>query len=203
MFVTKNPVQGVRAVASFFGRLLLVQPRLAWGAFSLATSETGPRTRFGVGTKTPTVKSSTMRGAKALASESDRRRCRTAKNLLLMGKGGASVFCPPKSSGWCSASPWRKLCRAGRRGHTATGPWVTPLSDVNDRMEVKANTGTTAAAGVVAGAWLGQPSAQNAVVGESGLSRSGPHGPANRLQGSGLVVCALGWYRATLQRRKG
>ena len=119
---TENPVQGVRARGR---KSLLVQPRLAWGVFSLVTSETGPLTRLGIGPKKPMTKSSTMRGAKALASESDRRRCRTAKNLLLRGTGGASVFCPQKSPG--IVDPRRKLCRAGRRGHTATGPWVTPL----------------------------------------------------------------------------
>ena len=64
------------------------------------------------------------------------------------------MFCPPKSSGMMLLhDSRRKLCRAGRRGHTATGPWVIPLSDVNGWVKVRDNTGITVAAGVVAGAW--------------------------------------------------
>ena len=41
---TANPVQGVRANVHC---TMLVQPRLAWGVPDLATSRTGPLTRFG------------------------------------------------------------------------------------------------------------------------------------------------------------
>ena len=56
---------------------MLEQPRLAWGASGLVTGGIGPLTGFGVGFKQPTANSSTTKGAKALASEFDRRRCRT------------------------------------------------------------------------------------------------------------------------------
>ena len=47
-------------------------------------------------------------------------------------------------------------CREARTyGNRPAG--VTPASNVTDWAKVKANTGTSAAAGVVTGAWLGQP----------------------------------------------
>lgn len=57
---------------------MLVQPALAWGVLDLATDGSGPMTRLGVRSKKPAAKSSTMRGAKALASKIHVRRCRTA-----------------------------------------------------------------------------------------------------------------------------
>jgi len=77
------------------------------------------------------------------------------ENLLLTGKGGASVFCPLKSSGITRFLTQTMLRREAR--HTASDLGVTPISDVNGRMKVKANTGTAAAAGVVAGARKSHP----------------------------------------------
>jgi hypothetical protein len=59
-------------------------------------------------------------------------------------------------------------------------------------MKVKDNTGTTAAAGVVTGARLGRPGDSNAVVGESGLSRSDRRG---QRAGCKAVVCAFACLR--------
>jgi hypothetical protein len=76
------------------------------------------------------------------------------ENLVLVGKGGASVFCPLKSS-WIPAvaESRRKLCRAGRRDIQHQTRGLTPASDVTDRAKVKNNMGAAAAAGVVTGAW--------------------------------------------------
>jgi len=76
------------------------------------------------------------------------------ENLLLMGKGGASVFCPPKSSEMCfRIIPDGNYAVPGGADiqHQAHG--VTAVSDVNDWVKVRDNTGITVAAGVVAGAW--------------------------------------------------
>ena len=77
------------------------------------------------------------------------------ENLVPTGKGGASVFCPLKSSGIVlhDTIPDGNYAGSGDSDirHQARG--LTPASDVNDWMEVKANTGATVAAGVVSGAW--------------------------------------------------
>ena len=49
---------------------------------------------------------------------------------------------------------------------------VTRDSDVSCKVKEIANAGSSAAAGVVTGAWLGQSSVSNAVEWECGLSRS-------------------------------
>ena len=76
------------------------------------------------------------------------------ENLVLVGKGGASVFCPLKSL-WIPAVAGPDANYAAPEGadiqHQARG--LTPASDVTDRAKVKTNTGTAAAAGVVTGAW--------------------------------------------------
>lgn len=60
-----NPVRGVRSVGIAYDR----STRLAWGALGLATGGTACMTARGDRPKQPTVKSSTMRGPKGLASE--------------------------------------------------------------------------------------------------------------------------------------
>ena len=72
----KNPVQGARAVGPWsYCSLNLARV----GSFRLATDGTGPLTRLGDRFKRPAMNSSTTKGAKALASELNRRRCRTVK----------------------------------------------------------------------------------------------------------------------------
>ena len=79
---------------------------------------------------------------------------------------------------------------------------VTPASDVTDRTKIITNPGSTAAAGVVPGAWFrslsadGQPGDSKAVVWECAASRSLPERVERcPLQGSGGIVCASGWCR--------
>ncbi len=114
------------------------------------------------------------------------------ENLMLVGKGGAFVFCPPKSLGifrW--RTPDGNYAVPGGADIQQQARGVTPASDVTGQAKVKNNTGIVAAAGVVPGARLGRPGDSNAVARERGLSRSGRFRPANRLQGSGLFVRML------------
>ena len=76
---------------------MLDQPALAWGASSLATGGTG-QIGSGDGPKQPTVKSSTMRGAKALASKFCVRRCRNA-NGVGWSVRGSFLLLPPEIIG--------------------------------------------------------------------------------------------------------
>ena len=80
------------------------------------------------------------------------------ENLLPMGKGGASVFCPLKSSGMVSTYtiPDGNYAASGEADirHQARG--LTAASDVNGWTKVKTNTGTTAATGMVTGALRGR-----------------------------------------------
>ena len=171
----------------------LVQPRLAWGARDVATRATGPATRFGDPPKRRTVKSSTMKGPQGLASKFNRRRCRTAKDHRRWVSGRFS-FRPAeivRQHGYLAGCSWR-LCPGGSLGHTTMTRGVTPSSDVTDWMTIITNPGSTAAAGVVPGAWFrslsadGQPGDSKAVVWECAASRSLPERVERcPLQGSG------------------
>ena len=90
----RKSVQGDRAT----GRSpMLDQPALAWGASSLATGGTG-QIGSGDGSKQPTVKSSTMRGAKALASKFCVRRCRNVNGVGWPVRG-SFLLLPPEIIG--------------------------------------------------------------------------------------------------------
>lgn len=82
--------------------------RLAWGALSLVTGGTGCMTTPGDLAKNKAANSSTMKGPKGLASESIRRRCRTAKTARRRVRG---CFCvrPPE----IAENAPRKLCMGG------------------------------------------------------------------------------------------
>ena len=75
---------------------------LASGARSTVTCPAGSKRRLGIRCKSAIVKSSTMKGAKALASECNQRRCRIAKRierrvreeLLCSAPGNHSELCP-------------------------------------------------------------------------------------------------------------
>ena len=81
------------------------------------------------------------------------------ENLLPMGKGGASVFCPLKSSEIVSRDTMSdgNYAASGEADIRQRTRGVTPTSDVNGWTKVKTNTGTTAATGVVTGARRGRP----------------------------------------------
>jgi hypothetical protein len=98
-----------------------VQPRPAWGALDLVTGGFGSMTRPGVRTKHPTANSSTMRGGKPLAGKHRRRRCRTAKNPHRRVRGRFLVR-SPEIARPVPRTGRRKLCPAGRPGHTMRDP---------------------------------------------------------------------------------
>ena len=125
---------------------------LAWGASSLATGGTGHPDRA-LPANPAGVNSSTMKGPQGLASEFCGRRCQTAKDFHRWVRGRFYVRSPEISinivlqtmhgSGELRIR-WRSLR-------------VTPDSDVTRNSKNMANAGSSAAAGVVPGAWRGKP----------------------------------------------
>lgn len=91
---SRKSVQGDRATGH---SPMLDQPALAWGASSLVTGGTG-QIGSGDGSKQPTVKSSTMRGAKALASKFCVRRCRNVNGVGWPVRG-SFLLLPPEIIG--------------------------------------------------------------------------------------------------------
>ena len=72
------------------------------------------------------------------------------------GKGGASMFYPPK---W-QCRPLQGIAETMPRrepGHTARVLGVTPDSHVTQKTKEMANAGRAPAAGLVAGAWVWSP----------------------------------------------
>lgn len=100
------------------------------GSLHLATDGAGA-TSSGVRAKNPAMKSSTMKGAKALESKLWLETVPNREKLSLAGKGTLLVSCPRNRR-----LGLRKLCPAGRQGHRAmarrlvllaTSPsWRTP-----------------------------------------------------------------------------
>ncbi len=132
--------------------------------------------------------SSTTIGPQGLAGESCGRRCRTANGSNRWVRGCFYVR-PPEICG----NRRGKLCRVGRLGHTA---WTSPGerdSDVIRKMKEMTNAGTSAAAGVVSGAWISRPGDSNAVEGECGPSRSRSGDRAMLRQGSRNSFARSGW----------
>jgi len=84
------------------------------GSLHLVTGGAGA-TSSGVRAKNPAMKSSTMKGAKALESELCVETVPNREKLSLAGKGTLLVSCPRNRR-----LGLRKLCPAGRLGHRAT-----------------------------------------------------------------------------------
>ncbi len=108
---------------------------------------------LGVGRKSSAVKSSTMKGGQPLAGELKERRCQTAKTQCLWVRSGFCVRAPEIAHIRNIANE-RKLGRLERRTQSIGVLGVT--SDSNATLLTKSliNAGRSAAAGVVAGAWL-------------------------------------------------
>ena len=166
----RNPVQGVRGRA----------PRStcpAWGASSLATGRTEADLLRGPLANPAAVNSSTMKGPRGLAGESCRRRSRTAKDLSRWVRGCFHVRSPEMVSA-SHATLSRNYAGSGEPDIRLTFLPVTRDSDVSCEIEEMTNAGSSAAAGVVPGAWTGRyaprshPGNSNAVEWECGLSRS-------------------------------
>jgi hypothetical protein len=160
----RNPVQGVRS-------LELRSTCPAWGASSLATGRTGDDLPRGPLANPVAVNSSTMKGPRGLAGESCGRRSRIAKDLSRWVRGCFHVRSPEmiaESQTICD----RNYAGSGELDIRLKFLPVTRDSDVSRKVKGMANAGSSAVAGVVPGAWRGQPSASNAVEWECGLIRS-------------------------------
>lgn len=158
----RNPAQGVRGHG----------PRSTWptwGASSLVTGRTGGDLLRGLLESPAAANSSTMKGPRGLVGELCGRRSRTAKDQSRWVRGCFYV-----------RSPEMVVLKNGDRNYAGSGELdirlsslpVTRDSNVSREVEVMTNAGSSAAAGVVTGAWCGQPGASNAVEWECGLSRS-------------------------------
>lgn len=197
----RNPVLGIRSLG-----LRLTCP--AWGASSLATGRTGGDLLRGPLANPVAVKSSTMKGPRGLAGESCRRRCRMAKNLSRWVRGFFYVRSPEMFAESITTRE-RNYAGSGELDIRLAFLPVTRDSDVSCKMKEMANAGSSAAAGVVPGAWNGRsasvshPGVSNAVEWECGLSRSRlrfrrePEPAIGRcsLQGSGDSFVRYGWCR--------
>ena len=125
---------------------------LAWGASSLATGGTGHPDRA-LPANPAGVNSSTMKGPQGLASEFCGRRCQTAKDSHRRVRGRFYVRSPEITINIFGANDAgsEELCIRWRSLR------VTPDSDVNRKTKNMANAGSSAAAGLVPGAWRGKP----------------------------------------------
>lgn len=102
------------------------------------------------GVSPPAAKSSTTRGAKALASEPVRRRCRTGKSCS-RGIPRASVFVGGnRGAGWATTRLHANGVSAGRQERTTAACGVTAATDVSGSAKASANLGTAVDAGLAA-----------------------------------------------------
>ena len=125
---------------------------LAWGASSLATGGTGDPNRA-PSANPMGVNSSTMKGPQGLASEFCGRRCQTANDFHRRVRGRFYVRSPEITINIVVQT----MCGSGELRIRWRYVRVTPDSDVNREMKNMANAGSSAAAGVVPGAWRGKP----------------------------------------------
>ena len=160
-----NPVRGVRATVRFASAVR--STRLAWGVSDLVTGGPGgfAAARRGADSrKAPRMKSSTMNGPQGLASESQRRRCQTAKNFVARGtrelassaRGNRGPGPPGSRKLWWGDPHIRDEARG-----------VTPTSDVtagehgSSWTESIANLGRTSGVGRRVGPALGGAGFEN------------------------------------------
>ncbi len=189
---SRNPARGVRSLG-------LRSTRPAWGVSSLATGRTGVDLLRGPLANPVAANSSTMKGPRGLAGEACRRRCRMANDLSRWVRG-CSYARSPEMIAMCAAMLRdRNYAGSGELDIRLASLPVTRDSDVSCMLKVMTNAGSSAAAGVVLGAWTRRTASQshpgdsNAVEWECGLSRSRlrfrrePEQVAGRcsLQGSG------------------
>jgi hypothetical protein len=125
---------------------------LAWGASSLATGGTGDPDRA-PSANPMGVNSSTTKGPKGLASEFCGRRCQTAKDFHRRVRGCFYVRSPEITINIVVQT----MCSSGEQRIRWRYVRVTPDSDVTRKTEKMTNAGSSAAAGVVPGAWRGKP----------------------------------------------
>ena len=165
-----NTVQGVRSLG-------LRSTCPAWGASSLVTGRTGGDLPRGLLANPAAVNSSTMKGPRGLAGESCGRRSRMAKDFSRWVRGCFHVRSPEMIDESITTHD-RNYAGSGELDIRLTFLPVTRDSDVSRKVKGMANAGSSAAAGVVPGAWNGRstsvshPGASNAVEWECGLIRS-------------------------------
>lgn len=161
----RNPAQGVRG-----HRLRSTCP--AWGVSSLATDRTAGDYLRGLSANPRAANSSTMKGPRGLAGESCRRRSRIANGFGWWVRGCFYVR-PSEMIARLRIATGNRNCAGSGDLDIQPNPLpVTRDSDVSCEVKRIANAGSSMAAGVVPGAWLGQSSVSNAVEWECGLIRS-------------------------------
>lgn len=165
----RNPAQGIRGL-----ELRLTCP--AWGVSSLVTGRTGDDLPRGLLANPVAANSSTMKGPQGLAGELCRRRSRIAKVGSRWVRGCFHVRSPEMIAKSFSSRD-RNYASSGELDIRLTSLPVTRDSNVSCKVKEMANAGSSAAAGVVPGAWTGRsasvshPGASNAVEWECGLIR--------------------------------
>ena len=110
------------------------------GSFHLATSGTGA-TSSGVRAKNPAMKSSTMKGAKALGSKLRLETVPNSEKPSLLGKGTLLVSCPRNHR----QTPVETM-PSREAGTWSVGVEVSPPSDATRRAKVITNPGRSSAA---------------------------------------------------------
>ena len=101
---------------------------------------------------------------------------------------GSFLVLPPEITPMSANCDW-----AGVRYIRPWSLWVTPDSDVTTRMTTTPKAGSTVVAGLVSGAWRGQPGVSNAAVWECAASRSWRgHVPGGCAARQSQSVCAFG-----------
>jgi len=167
-FLTKkmrNPAQGVRGH----------RPRStcpAWGVSSLATDRTAADLLRGSLANPATANSSTTKGPRGLAGELCRRRSRIANGFGWWVRGCFYVRPSEMIAMLQIATCNRDYAGSGELDIQPNPLPVTRDSDVSCKVKEIANAGSSAAPGVVTGAWHGQSGVSNAVEWECGLIRS-------------------------------
>lgn len=161
----RNPAQGVRGL----------RPRStcpAWGVSSLATDRTAGDLLRGPSGNPKAANSSTTKGPRGLAGELCRRRSRIANGFGWWVRGCFYVRPSEMIAVLLIATRNRNYAGSGELDIQPNPLPVTRDSDVSCKVKEVANAGSSMAAGVVTGAWRGQPSDSNAVEWECGLIRS-------------------------------
>jgi hypothetical protein len=163
------------------------------GSFHLATSETGA-TSSGVRAKNPAMKSSTMKGAKALGSKLRLETVPNSEKPSLLGKGTLLVSCPRNHR----RTPVETM-PSREAGTWSVGVEVNPPSDVTIGVKSSLIREGPLLPPVVRRCLVGskvfetQRTGRVASVGAAVLEREQQ---ARLLQGSGKLVPTLGWHRA-------
>jgi hypothetical protein len=142
----RNPAQGVRGH----------RPRSTcptWGASSLVTGRTEVDLPRGPLANPAAVNSSTMKGPRGLVGESCGRRCRAANDIGRWVRGCFYVRSPEMRVVSVTTHE-RNYAGSGEPDIRPTSLPVTRDSDVIREMEEMTNAGSSAAAGVVIGAWI-------------------------------------------------